>query len=120
MTLDVLQSDLDLTGTGAILEEGRITIRTPVKGIPVTVSVQLSAPGDGSLEINIVRAVAAGLGLFGVVRAKAAAVLMERLAPYGTVWKASDGNVRFAFVSRWQFRAASVTGSVASFELALA
>ena len=117
MTIDVQQSDLILTGTGAVLEVDRITINQVLKGIPITVSVSLSAPGDGSLEFNIVKAVAAGLGLFGIVRQKAGAVLMQKLAPYGTTWKDAAGKIRFALVSKWQFRAAVIANSTASVTL---
>lgn len=101
---------------GASLAATTLGYRLKVRGVPVAIAIAVTVV-DGSLELNIVRATAAGLGLFGIVRAKAAAVLIEKLAPFGEAWKAPNGNVRFGFVSRWRFTAASIRGSVAAIEM---
>jgi hypothetical protein len=71
-----------------------INVRLKVGPVPVSLYLSMSVEA-GNLVINITKATAAGLDLFGLVRSKAEAQITSILSAYGTVTKNSDGNLLF-------------------------
>ena len=95
---------LDLSGS-------ELTVATKVRGVRLTLAIGLSSR-EGSIEVNVTRASAFGLGLFGTIRRGVNATLVAQAAglPGLSLKPNARGNLTFS-APGLAFEAITVAGN---------